>query len=377
MRTAATSLSFASRRDEARGRVQIDCYENEIPASAAAEMDRLYAHLYCSPRYFEMAAAMQGASFYVARENGDPIAILPYKRTAGEVIVVSEYMTLGEREIERFAGCMFDRHPSIKRVVFPKVRTRIETLVFPSHAMVCSEDMVVELPKTVKDYETAVGKSTRRNIKRYSNALTKAFPSYRYDLYLESDISEQDLRDIVALSCMRLKSKNIVPRFDETEIRWIVDFARTCGLVGVARIEGKVCAGAIAFRIGNSYFMHVIAHHPQYNDFSLGILCYYHLICEGIMRGGKRFHLLQGRYSYKYRLLAERQDIVHLDVYRNRWSMLSSLGHILHKEAKWRNWLIKQWLLHDVERKDGAGYRFLSKVVNSLRRTKRSQGVSD
>lgn len=379
MKVTASSLSLDAEQDEslpAGGQVQIDCYENEIPA-VVAEMDGLYGHLYCSPRYFEAARAMQGASLYVARKNGNPIAILPYRRTSEEVTVVSEYMTLDEREIERFAGCMFERHASIKRVVFPKVQAKIEALSFPWHAIVCSEDMVVQLPKTVKDYETAVGKNTRRNIKRYSSALSKAFPSYRYDLYLEENIGEQDLRDIVALSCLRLKSKNIVPRFEETEIRWIVDFARTCGLVGVARIDGKVCAGAIGFRIGDNYFMHVIAHHPQYNDFSLGILCYYHTICEGIARGGKRFHLLQGRYGYKYRLLAERQDIVHLDVYRNRASMLTSLGHVLRKEAKGRNWLIKQWLLHDVERKDGAGYRFLSKAVNALRRTKRSQGASD
>lgn len=363
-------------QDPAEG-VRITCYENEIPPFAGPGIDCLYGHLYSSPSYFETARAMAGASLYVAKAGDTPVAILPYKLDSNGVTVVSEYMTVDEAEIRRFAEHMFGRHASIKRITFPKVRTQISWLGYPCHAMICSEDMVVQLPDTVKAYETAVGKNMRRNIKRYSNALTAAFPSFRYALYVERDISEQDLRDIIALSCLRMQSKNIAPRFNETEIRWIVDFAKTCGIAGVARIDGRVCAGAIGFRIGDNYFMHVIAHDPQYNDFSLGILCYYHTIREGIARGGKRFHLLQGRYGYKYRLLAERQDIVHLDVYRNRKDALSYLHHIVRKEVRGRVWLAKQWLLHDVERKEGKTYRFIGKLVNSLRNAKRSKGMQD
>ncbi|WP_052452313.1 GNAT family N-acetyltransferase [Noviherbaspirillum autotrophicum] len=382
MKTAGSTLPLSRRppRNEHSLRVeqvQIDCHENEVPAFAAAEIDRLYGHLYCSPRYFEAASAMAAASCYVASSDGHAIAVLPYRRTRDEVTVVSEYLTLDAAEIERFCRHMFSRYPGVKRVTFPKLHANVDTLALPRHAMVCSEDMVVPLPPSVKDYENAVGKNMRRNIKRYSSALSKAFPSYRYELYLERDISEQDVRDIIALSCMRMKSKNIVPRFDDTEIDWIAAFAKTSGIVGLARIDGKVCAGAIGFRIGDSYFMHVIAHHPQYNDYSLGILCYYHTICEGIARGGKRFHLLQGRYGYKYRLLAERRDILHLDVYRSRVAALASLAHIARKEAKGRIWLAKQWLLHDLEHKEGRGYRLLARAVDFLRRAKRSKGATD
>ncbi len=378
--TSSLSLAPRSERQDCSPRpaqVQIECYEDQVPAFAASEIDRLYGHLYCSPRYFEMARAMQGASVYVAREGGSCIAVLPYRIAGGAVTVVSEYLTLDEQELARFARHMFSRYRFVKRVTFPRVHAQGHVPGFPCHAMVGSEDMVVTLPETVKDYEAAVGKNMRRNIKRYSSALAKAFPSYRYELYLERDIGEQDLRDIVALSCMRMKSKNIVPRFDETEIRWIVDFAQECGIVGVARIDGKVCAGAIGFRIGDNYFMHVIAHHPQYNDYSLGILCYYHTICEGIARGGKRFHLLQGRYGYKYRLLAERRDIVHLDIYRSRRALLASPAHVTRKEVRGRIWLAKQWLLHDLEHKEGTGYRLLARAVNFLRRTKRAKGSAD
>jgi CelD/BcsL family acetyltransferase involved in cellulose biosynthesis len=373
MSTVASADDLATQAAQ----IEVVCHEGDIPASVLAAMDELYAHLYASPRYFEAARELQGASFYVARRNGKPLAIVPYKRAAKELTVASEYISLAEAEIERFAACMFGRYPEVRRIVFPKLLAPVPALAYPRHAMVCGEDMIVPLPRTVQEYEAAIGKNTRRNFKRYASALAKAFPSYRYEVFTGQDIRGQDLRDIVELSCMRMRSKNIVPRFNETETGWIIDFAKECGIVGVARIDGKVAAGAIGFRIGENYFMHVIAHHPQYNGFSLGILCYFQTICEGIACGGKRFHLLNGRYGYKYRLLAERFDVIHLDIYRNRLGAMTFLRDMTRKEIRGRIWLFKQWLLHDVERMEGRAYRLLGRAIHSLRKRKRSRGVDD
>lgn len=362
--------SCPTQRDE----VRISCYDNEVPTFAGPEIDRLYGHLCCSLSYFDMANQIDGASTYAVRKGGDLITILLYTRTEKEVTVISEFARLDEEDVRRFADYMFSRFDSVKVVSFRKLQADIHILAYPWHAAVCSEDMIVNLPPTVKEYEVAVGKNMRRNIKRYTNALMKNFPSYRYQVYIEDEISEQDVRDIVALSCRRMQSKNIVARFTEEETQWIVDFSKKCGIAGVATIDGVVCAGAIGFRIGENFFMYVIAHDLKYNDYSLGILCYYHTICEGIARGGKRFHLLQGRYGYKYRLLANRQDIVELDIYRSRAHALACGSRIFRKEVTGRIRQAKQWLLHDAERHDGAAYRLLGRVVNALRTAKRLRG---
>jgi hypothetical protein len=357
-----------------RDEVRISCYDNEVPAFAGPEIDRLYGHLCCSLSFFEMAKQIDGASTYAVRKGGKLITILLYTRTENDVTVISEFARIDEEEIRRFADYMFSRFDSVKVVSFRKLQADIHALGYPWHAAVCSEDMIVTLPPTVKEYEAAVGKNMRRNIKRYTNALVKNFPSYRYRVCLKDEISEQDIRDIVALSCRRMKSKNIVARFTEEETQWIVDFSKKCGIAGVATIDGEVCAGAIGFRIGENFFMYVIAHDLKYNDYSLGILCYYHTICEGIARGGKRFHLLQGRYGYKYRLLADRQDIVELDIYRSRVHALACGRKIFKKEVAGRIRQAKQWLLHDAERHDGAPYRLLGRIVNTLRTAKRLRG---
>jgi hypothetical protein len=368
-----TGVLAADPSPQAQG-LSITCYENEVPAFAGPEIDRLYGHLYCSLSYFEIARQLAGASTYVVSRGKTPVTLLLFKRHAGQVSVIGEFLPLDQEEIRRFSDYMFSTFKSVKAVTFDRVQSDLHHLPRPWHAVNVTEDMVVTLPVTVKEYEAGVGKNMRRNIKRYTSTLQRDFPSYAYKIYLGAEVSEQIVRDIIKLSCMRMESKNIVPRFDEEETQWIVNFAKTHGLVGVATIDGRVCAGAIGFRIGQNYFMHVIAHDPKYNDYSLGILCYYHTICEGIARGGQRFHLLQGRYGYKVRLLAERRDIRHIDVYRSRVQAILHGPRIGKKAVKGYIHEVTQWLLHDVEHSDADLLRRIGRLVHALRSWRRSRG---
>jgi hypothetical protein len=354
-----------------RQRISIACYDNTVPAFAAAEIDRLYGHLLSSLSHFMVARDLEGASTYVATQGGTPIAVFLFRREGREVNVISEFITLDQEAVQLFTGYMFARHPELRRIAFNKVRADLQGLPYPFQAVNCTEDVVVDLPDTVEEYGARLGKSTRRNIKRYTSTLQKEFPSYRYQLYVEEEISEQLIRDIVRLNRTRMADKSIVSRIDEEETRWIVDFAKRCGMVGVATIDGRVCCGAIGFRIGQDYFMHVIAHDPQYNDYSLGFLCYYLTICEGIVRRGKRFHLLLGRYEYKYRLLGVTQEFACVDVYRNRWACLrygARIGRTAYRAAMLKSRL---WLL-EAERRSDPTSRRVARVVEAARKIKRN-----
>jgi len=359
----------------AANEIAISCHENEVPAFAHREIERLHGHLYCLPSYLEMSGQLSGACTYVVRQGGMPVTVLLYRREGREVHVLSEFVSLSAEDIRRFAEHMFHRYKGVTVVSFGRVRADVQRLPYPWHAVNYTEDMIVELPGSVKEYDARVGKNMRRNIKRYTNALQRDFPSYSYRVHVGAEVGEQEIRDIIRLSCIRMESKNIVPRFNEAETQWIVKFAQESGLVGIATIDGKVCAGAIGFRIGENYFMHVIAHDPKYNYYSLGIVCYYHTICEGIARGARRFHLLQGRYGYKYRLLAERHDIRHIDVYRSTLQAALHSRRMFKKAINGHVHAVKQWLLHDVERSESRIAQQVGRLVNRLRQWRRSGGA--
>lgn len=354
--------------------IAISCYEQEVPPFVAAEIDRLYGHLLCSLSNFQVAKGLQGASTYVVRKGGSVITVFLFLHNGSngsEVTVINEFIDVDEDAAQRFAQYIFARFRPVKSITFRKVRPAFRRLAYPHQAATCTEDIVVTLPETVKEYQARLGKNMRRNIKRYTGALQQDFPSYRYQVHVEQDISEQHLRDIIKLNWARMAGKNIVSRIDEEETQWIVQMARRCGIVGVATIDGRVCGGAIGFRIGDNYFMHVIAHDPAYNDYSLGILCYYFTICEGIARGGKRFHLLPGRYEYKFRLLGELREIARVDIYRNRLHALAYCGRIARITCDSRLLQAKLWLL-DAERRDDRLSRLAAGVVRRLRSLKRS-----
>ncbi|MGH8808694.1 MAG: GNAT family N-acetyltransferase [Noviherbaspirillum sp.] len=348
----------------------ISFHENEVPSFAAAEIDRLYGHLFCSLSHFQVAKDLKQASTYVVRKASVVITVFLFIRDGHEVKMINEFAPIDEAAARLFARSMFARYPSVKVVSFSKVRVELHDLPYPFQKVNCTEDIVVTLPPTVDEYHARLGKNMRRNLKRYTSTLQRDFPSYSYHVYVGDEVSEQQLRDIIELNRTRMAGKSIVSRIDEEETQWIVRFARQCGIVGVATIDGRVCGGAIGFRIGENYFMHVIAHDPAYNDYSLGILCYYETICEGIVRGGKRFHLLLGRYDYKYRLLGVTQEIAHVDIYRNHFQALLHGGRIAATAINSRVWQAKLWLL-EAERRDDPGSRLATRFVRIARMLKR------
>lgn len=351
--------------------ITISCYDNEIPSFVATEIDRIYQHLGCSLSNFSVMKKLAGASTYVARRGAVIVTVLLYRRERDQVTVLSEFIRLDQAAVQLFANTMFSKFSAVRIVSFNKIHTEVGRMPYPYQSVNCTEDIVVTLPPTVKEYQDQLGKNMRRNIKRYSATLQQDFPSYRYQVYVEQQVSEADIRAIIKLNWSRMAGKKIVSRIDEEETLWIVRLVRQCGIVGVATIDGQVCGGAIGFRIGENYFMHVIAHDPIYNNYSLGILCYYLTICEGIVRGGKRFHLSWGRYEYKYRLLGETIDIAQLKLYRNHaYAILYgySISKAVLSDYARRG---KLWLL-EAERRDGQTARLAAKLMRVLRTLKRS-----
>lgn len=350
----------------------ISCFENEVPHFVEAEMDHLYGHLNSSLSHFGVRRKAKGASAYVARRGHQPIAILLFNREKEKISVINEMIKIDAEEIVRFANYIFSTYKPVSVISFSIIRKDISGLPFPCQQFNASEDIVLTLPATPEAYRASLGKNMRRNLKRYAETLVRDFPSYRYQVYETEQISEQQVRDIISLNKTRINSKNIAFGIGPEETEWIVELVKTCGLVGVATIDGQVCGGAIGFRIGKNYFMHIIAHDPKYNDYSLGILCYYFTICEGILRGGQAFHFSWGRYEYKYRLLGVQRDMANLDVYRSYKSYVLNIPAVTMNACRSSIRKAKMDLL-DMERQDSLAARLVTRLIKILRRIKRLQ----
>lgn len=304
-------------------------FENEIPSYVAREMDRLYGNLYSSVSNIKANGNTANVSTYVVSKGSEVIAVFLFRRKYGKVTLLNEVIEISEEELSRFVRTIFTKYPSVNSISFIAIKAGQPQLNYPYQRANYLEDIIVTLPPTVDEYLGSLKKNTRRNIKRYSNRLQTNLPGFSYGVYAKDEINEQDVRDIIKLNHARMSGKNNVSGLDEEESEKMIRLVRECGMICVARNEGVVCAGAISFRVGDNYFLKVLAHDSRYNDYSLGILCCYHILCECIKRGGSEFHFLWGRYDYKYTLLGVQRDLDYLAVYRSRLHYLMDLHHVI------------------------------------------------
>jgi CelD/BcsL family acetyltransferase involved in cellulose biosynthesis len=198
----------------------------------------------------------------------------------------------------------------------------------------------------------------------------RAFPLFGFQAFEKGAVCEQHVRDIIDLNRARMAEKNKPSLIDAEETCRIISLVKKCGLVGVATIDGRVCAGAISYRAGNNYFLSILAHDPAYDEYWLGILSCYLTVCECIARGGKEFHFLWGRYEYKFTLLAVQRDLDNLVVYRSHAQRLMNGDMVLKTALEAYRRQASLWL-HDAARRDTALARWALSALHYLRSLRR------
>jgi len=333
-------------------------------------MDHLYQHLFSSLTRFRIYGDIASdTSTYVALKDDKPVCVLLFRADKNKVHVLNEQIDIRAEEIERFTRAIFARFKAVDVISFHAVKADIRRLPFPRQQFNCTEDIILALPDTEEAYRARLGKATRSYINRYMNKLKRDFPSLRHEIYLKEEVNEQHVRDIIAFNRARMAGKNKASYIDDLEEERIIECAKQSGLVSVMTINGRVCAGTINYRIGENYFLHVIAHDPSYNEYRLGTLCCYLAICECIAQGGREYHFLWGRYEYKYRLLGVQNDLDRLAIYRSRLALLKNGGMALRIAFDGYSLKGRRWLLDQAKQKEDAGLvsRLVFHILNRLR----------
>jgi hypothetical protein len=291
-------------------------YRNEIPSFIMDEMEYLYQNIFSSVAAEH--ACDSKTNTYVVRRKGRPITIFLFCVEKQHVRVLNAAIKISAEEIDRFTHYIFREFKSVTTITFQSIMTDLLNLSVPFQKVNASEDIVVTLPDTAKEYMANLGKSTRKTLKYHLSQPKRCFPSYCCRIYEPGEIDERLISDIINLSAARMQEKSKASTIDDEQKKWIKKIAATHGFVGASTIDGRICAGVICSRIGTNYFMHVIAHDPKYDDYRLGKLCCYMTICEAIARGAKEYHFLWGQGEYKYRFLGRQRDLDDLAVYRSR-----------------------------------------------------------
>jgi CelD/BcsL family acetyltransferase involved in cellulose biosynthesis len=297
-----------------------------LPPAVDEELCRLYSNIHSSLAHLRIYGGLDSITHtYIARRGAQASAIFLLRRDGRTLRVVNEGMALDQQTVEHFARYIFGSFPDVDRIEFHAVEARLQDLSYPMQRAVCTAEMPLQLPDSVDDYLTGLGKNMRRNLRRYMEKLQQRFPSFRFDVHEREAIADQDVRAIMDLNRARIAGKRQAYSIDAEEER-IIALARACGMVGIGRIDNRICCGAVGYRVGDRYFFKIIGHDPQYNPWSLGILCCYLTICACIERGCREYNFMWNEYEYKFALGACRRDLERLVVYRSRLRLMANAG---------------------------------------------------
>jgi len=350
--------------------VVITCYDT-VPPFLEAELDRLYHHINSSLCHYAVARRARDACAYVARRGDHPLAIFLFRHEDRSIMVLNEMMQLAPEEIDRFAMTMFSHFPSVARISFSKIGKEVGTLSLPRQQYGSSEDIVVSLPDSVDAYFSGLGAKLRHNIKHQMKAIAADFPGFSFHTYENGAIAVHHVSGLVDLKKANMADKRIHSSITPEETAWLIERAKTNGLLIVALLDGKVCGGSLSLRIGDHYFAHLNGYDPRFAKYSLGMLCCYLAMTEKIRRGAKEAHLGWGRNQYKFKLLGVQRDMAHLDIYRSRPQYYLHAARLLDNAL---GDFVRQQKLMLLESEHRSGFlpSLLGRLAKFLRTIKRS-----
>lgn len=327
-------------------------HEHHVPEFVIDALDRLYGSLYASYRYQQLCDPSVLPHVWIGYRCGELVGALLFDIHAERIRVMTEMFTLSEELASAFCRDVFGRYPDVRQVDFNAVGlpSRMSQLACQHFAF--SENYVLQAPASVEQYEQALGKSTRKTLRGYRNRLLREHPGFEWRCCTSDELPRHAQRALVRqlqeFKRVSMATRGKQAQSNARETAQLLLMAAHCGLYGLGTIDGKLCAGSLALRIGDTYVMLLCAADPAFSSYRLGLLACYWALCDCIRQGARQCHLLWGRYRYKEQLLALPVSLHRMRVYRSHWHMLVQPGGVMRMAARGLLHRCRFWLLNEL-----------------------------
>jgi hypothetical protein len=303
-------------------------HEHEIPDFVAHELERLYESVYCTMARFRVYGEAEGASTYVARD-GQAITCVILFRIEGRVVkVINQQVALSAADLRGFARAVFARYRKARLISFYAIDSRLEQFPYPYESCEALEENVVRLPAQPQDYDDSLSQNLLKRLQSAERKLKRDFPDFRFQVLKGTEVSEHLLRTITGLAGARMAAKQQEAYIHDADIGNILRVIHAYGYAGVLTVDGVVRGGNVFYGVGQRYFMHIIAHDPDYDKYMLGHMVQYLAARHCITLGGRECCLMGGGRENKSRFGARTMYLSSVDIYRSRWQRMLSARRV-------------------------------------------------
>jgi hypothetical protein len=296
---------------------------DHVPEELAAELPGLYSSLYSTLDWLLTQGGRPPSGACVLEE---PRHVILFHHHGDTVDVLNRRFACAPEDADRICRALFRAFPYAHRihldVMFPP-----DQLAFPRRILERLGHMVIELPPTVDEYDRSFGKRTRRRLRAFDERLRREFPDLRRETITPGERSQELVDRLVAWKIRRFREQDRLTYWETNAAltRNTVALLRRCGQCRITSIGGKEAVIFICFRVGDTVFPLEKAHDPAYEDYHLGLLSDYEVVCDAIRSGARRVDLLDGTVEPKKRLGARPVVSTRLSVFRSELSRLRSL----------------------------------------------------
>lgn len=326
-------------RQSGRADKHVSCvYENEIPAFARQEMERLYQNTFASPEAEHVR--QPGTHTYVAWTGAVIVAVILFHLNGSQARVLNAAIELDAQALEYLAACLFARYPLLRSIALRSVSTGVPSARFPFQKYRTTEDVVLSLPASVDAYMERLGSAGKR-LEYFTRKIRRRLPDFRHQVYEAGAIDPALVRGLLELKRRRNADQLGYSALDETQLAWLNRVVAAYGFVAVATVDGRVCAGAVCTRVGDNFFVHVIVHDDAFDAWGIGIVNTFLTILAAIERGGRECHFLWGLGEWKFRFLGEQRALYDMVMYRSRLACTACMPTVLGAAGRASWWRLK------------------------------------
>jgi CelD/BcsL family acetyltransferase involved in cellulose biosynthesis len=326
-----------------------ESFFTKLPADLSGRLPELYRSAFSVVGYFDAFQGVAAPAGLLLGTPERPRHVLCYTVDGRRARLLNELVAIERADVERLAQRLFARHPEVRRIRLIKVATNLDGARLPHLRLPGGSDHVIALPPDDRAYEAALGASTRRNLKHWSNKLRRARTDLRFETLDRGAITSALVARVVEMNRARMRVKARASGLDEAYQRSLSRFLGDFGVATIIRFGDEVVAGTLCSRVAGRFFLHVIAHDPRHDALRLGHLCLRESIRVAIAERATAFHLLWGDFDYKRHLLGVRERMFDWFLYRTRldkWRDLPTLverakriarSHLLERRERVRS----------------------------------------
>ncbi|HLP04294.1 MAG TPA: GNAT family N-acetyltransferase [Paludibacter sp.] len=290
-------------------------YSKGLPVGYESFLIQKYDSYMTTCRYIEVYCSSYNPHYMLVKEQGELTDLLLFGDKGNEAICFNSNTAIDKKVMEECINELFKACPTVQRI---GIVNSYAGYKFPRSYMVSqANDYIIELPRTLDEYTSQLGSSTRKNIRNAGSKFSRDYPRAKHVVLFGNEIGKDIIRRIIELNIERMKHKGIVPGKSEMDIELTFRLSQHYGCAAYIEIDGAIAAGNISYIMGKRIFSQVIAHDDNYSRYNLGTICQMDIIQLAIEKKLAALHLMWGDNEYKKRLRGKPQALHSYCVHRH------------------------------------------------------------